>query len=156
MSCCDAFYLEETKEDFALIETLDLSNTYITTFPKELCSYLDNVHSLVLSKNNLGNTPLRFLDTLFRLPLLEAVDLSCNLFSYQGWIRIDALLPLLNKLKSINLRNTNLKDAPPEFFKTLFELPHLQKVDLSSNGFSIAFISKIHREAIPKGISVKT
>ncbi len=132
----DTFYLEEIKKDLSSIQVLDLSKTYITTFPATLSPYLQNVRFINLSENNLGNTPLRFLDTLFRLPLLEALDLSFNSFSQEDWARIETLLPLLKNLRAINLRCTNLQEAPDSFLVSLFQLSLLVDLDLSYNCLS--------------------
>ena len=148
--------LEEGKEKLSQIEHLDLKETYITTFPKELCPYLSHVRSIDLSANNLGHTPLRFFGDLFSLPHLESLDLSFNSFSFEEWIRIEALLPLLKNVKSINLKNTDLKEAPATFFKALFELPNLKRADLSSNQFLPSSLVKIYQHALPKGIFVQT
>ena len=148
--------LEEGKEKLSQIEHLDLKETYIVTFPKELCPCLSHVRSIDLSANNLGHTPLRFLEDLFSLPHLESLDLSFNSFSFQGWIRIEALLPLLKNVKSINLKNTNLTKAPETFSRVLFGLPSLERADLSSNQFLPSSLVKIYQHALPKGIFVQT
>ena len=115
-------YLEEKKDKFLQIKHLNLQETYITTFPKELYPYLRNIKSVNLSNNNLGKTPLQFFVDLFQLPKLTHLDLSSNHFSCEDWTCIEALLPLLKKLKSIHLKDSDLKEAPSSLLKTLVKI----------------------------------
>ncbi len=115
-------YIEQRKEKLFEIEHLNLQETYITTFPKELYPYLRNVKSVNLSNNNLGGTPLQFFVELFQLPNITHLDLSSNDFSLEDWTLIATLLPLLKKIKCINLKDSDFKECPSLLFEALVKI----------------------------------
>ncbi|KAL1368690.1 hypothetical protein AAHE18_02G140300 [Arachis hypogaea] len=119
------------------LSTLELFNCQFSgTVPSSLSkltelSYLDlsqfhNLTSINLGYNSIGG---RILSSIFRLPLLQSVDLSKNHFS-----QLDELTNVSSsKLVFLDLSSNNLSGPIPS---SLFQLRELSTLQISSNRFN--------------------
>lgn len=135
-------------------KSLNLSGLGLEYLPQELFALSDKIESIDLSNNRLNKIPEKFLEfvKLKSTPWNNGFKIDGNYIkysrSYDGQPPIELIKHLINKQKEISLKveksiNENKKNQIPELYldgqeifelpRNLWELKHLQLLDISNN-----------------------
>lgn len=125
-------------EHMQTIEELDLSQSYMTSFPEELLPCLCSLKSVIFKENHYGDVDLfPAIVSLLQLETLESLVLSSNNIDAEFLNRLTPHILASKSLKEINLANNPFKiEECPDFIQAclskginiIYSLPKSQRI----------------------------
>ena len=140
------------------IEELDLSQSYMTSFPEELLPCLCSLKSVIFKENHYGDVDLfPAIVSLLQLETLESLVLSSNNIDAEFLNRLTPHILASKSLKEINLANNPFKiEECPDFIQAclskginiIYSLPKSQRI-------FITFINSLELQPLLKNTQLK-